>query len=742
MNPISTEKLDYSHADAVMLEIIDFVKSYNHSQTKEEIHDTLWGTYIFARDAHEGQMRKSWEPYINHPVEAAKILTSIKPDLVTIQACLLHDVPEDTAVTAEMIREVYGNEVANITAGMEKLANPKLRYQWEERTIGSLRKMFFCMVDDIRIIFVKLADRLHNMRTLSHHPDPKKREKIALETLNIYAPIADRLGLFDLKSELETECFKTLHPVEAHQIIEELDELKESQDIFIAQVESMIREIIWAHIPIYSISYRVKSPYSIFKKLDRKDIGHVRDLYDLFAVRIITDNVRHCYEILGDLHSKWKPLPKRFKDYIALPKENGYQSLHTTVVWLISSNRTQPTEIQIRTREMHEHAEIWVAAHFEYSEKGGSVIANDVVWVREIKNILERWEDNTAFFNEMKTQVFDDQIFVFTPKGKVITLPRWASAIDFAYHIHSDVGNHLAFVHINGRNAPIDQPLVNGDVLEIITDSKRQASINWLSLVKTSRARDALKSFLASQNRDELIEKGRMMLASYLEQTFGMILDKDNNLLRVLDGHELTARDKEEIFVQIGNRSRKPSSVVRGIDFLRDMQRSRHAEKSPSNKPNNSVVEEFHPWDTELVIGGEKHIEYHLAACCTPSPGDRIAGYVSHHGVSIHKYNCDELQKCSIERFIEAHWSGQGPKKIELFQVDLELTPPKSSPIKILEHVESLWLTIESFEQQRSGQYYIVSMKLSSYIDDYFLRDRLVARLENIAWVRVIQQKV
>ena len=483
MNPISTEKLDYSHADHVMLDIIEVVKKYNHNQKQEEIYDTLWGTYIFARNAHEGQLRKSWEPYINHPVEAAKILTSIKPDLVTLQACLLHDVPEDTTVTAEMIREVYGDEVANITAGMEKLANPKLRYQWEEQSIGSLRKMFFCMVDDIRIIFVKLADRLHNMRTLSHHPDPKKREKIALETLNIYAPIADRLGLFDFKSELETECFKTLHPIEAHQIIQELNELKESQDVFITQVESMIRELIWPHIPIYSISYRVKSPYSIFKKLDRKDIGHVRDLYDLFAVRIITDNVRHCYEILGDLHSKWKPLPKRFKDYIALPKENGYQSLHTTVVWLISSNRTQPTEIQIRTREMHEHAEIWVAAHFEYSEKGGSVIANDVVWVREIKNILERWEDNTAFFNEMKTQVFDDQIFVFTPKGKVITLPRWASAIDFAYHIHSDVGNHLAFVHINGRNAPIDQPLTNGDVIEIITDSKRQASINWLSLV-------------------------------------------------------------------------------------------------------------------------------------------------------------------------------------------------------------------------------------------------------------------
>lgn len=602
--------------------------------------------------------------------------------------------------------------------------------------------MFFCMVDDIRIIFVKLADRLHNMRTLSHHPDPKKREKIALETLNIYAPIADRLGLFDFKSELETECFKTLHPIEAHQIIQELNELKESQDVFITQVESMIREIIWVHIPIYSISYRVKSPYSIFKKLDRKDIWHVRDLYDLFAVRIITDNVRHCYEILGDLHSKWKPLPKRFKDYIALPKENGYQSLHTTVVWLISSNRTQPTEIQIRTREMHEHAEIWVAAHFEYSEKGGSVIANDVVWVREIKNILERWEDNAAFFNEMKTQVFDDQIFVFTPKGKVITLPRWASAIDFAYHIHSDVGNHLAFVHINGRNAPIDQPLANGDVIEIITDSKRQASINWLSLVKTSRARDTLKSFLASQNRDELIEKGRMMLANYLEQTFGRILDKDNSLLRILDGRELTARDKEEVFIQIGNRSRKPSSVVRGIEFLRDIQRSKHTEKSTTNKPNNSVIEELNPWENELIIGGEKSIEYHIAACCIPGPGDRIAGYVSHHGVSIHKYNCEELQKCSLERFIEAHWSGQGPKKIDLFQVDLELTPPKSSPIKILEHVESLWLTIESFEQQRSGQYYIVSMKLSSYIDDYFLRDRLVARLENIAWVRVIQQKV
>lgn len=349
--------LDYTYCDVLVTELIETVSGYMKTD-KAVIEKTIRETYEFARTAHEGQLRKSGDPYITHPLEAAKLLLALKPDLVSIQSCILHDVIEDTECTKQCIEDRFGHEVAVICEGLSKLS--AIRYRGEERTIESLRKMFIAMVDDLRVIIVKLADRLHNMKTLEFHPDPEKRRRIALETLNIYAPIADRLGIFDFKEALETECFKNLYPDDYARVQKELDELKEEQDFFLQKAQAVIREVIVPHTPIIDISYRIKSPYSIYKKLSRKEYAytHARDLYDLFAVRIITDNIPHCYEILGVLHNVFVPMPKRFKDYIALPKENGYQSLHTTVVGLFPEVRSQPTEIQIRTQEMHTQAEI------------------------------------------------------------------------------------------------------------------------------------------------------------------------------------------------------------------------------------------------------------------------------------------------------------------------------------------------------------------------------------------------
>lgn len=489
---------DYFHINILVKSIIDEVSLYMKNVPKETITDEIQKAYIYARNAHEGQFRKSGDPYILHPVEATRELLILRPDIVTIQACLLHDVPEDTDKTVEDIRIAFGDEVAYITSGMEKLSH--LKYRGEERTIGSLRKMFIAMSEDVRVIFVKLADRLHNMKTIGFHPNREKQERIALETLNVYAPIADRLGIFDFKEALETECFKILYPKEYAQIREELDVFKEAQEIFATKVKQLIVDTIPNDVPIIDISYRVKSPWSIYKKMQRKGYERVQDLYDLFALRIITDSVHHCYDVLGTIHTVWTPVPNRFKDYIALPKENGYQSLHTTVVGMFHEFRSQPTEIQIRTLAMHRQAEIGVAAHFAYSETGQSKTAQDAYWAAELKEILDKSEDS-EFMNQMKIGVFDDRIFAFTPKGQIQVLPKGATPVDFAYSVHSELGDHITVARVNGKVVPLDYELRNGESVEIIIDKNKNPNITWLSFVKTTRAKECIKAYSNRANR-------------------------------------------------------------------------------------------------------------------------------------------------------------------------------------------------------------------------------------------------
>lgn len=527
---------DYRTIDMCIESIIERVSEYMTGVDREAIAEAIRKAYVYARDAHEGQLRKSGDPYIIHPVEATKELLILKPDLITIQACLLHDVPEDTPRTVEDIRAVFGEEVAYITAGMEKLSH--LRYRGEERTVGSLRKMFIAMSEDFRVIFVKLADRLHNMRTIQFHSDREKQERIALETLNVYAPIADRLGIFDFKEALENECFKVLYPAEYTAIQKELDTFKEEQDMFVSNIKDLILTTLPEGVPVIDISYRIKSPWSIYKKMQRKGYEQVRDLYDLFALRIITDSIHHCYDILGTIHTVWTPVPKRFKDYIALPKENGYQSIHTTVVGMFREFRTQPTEIQIRTADMHRQAEIGVAAHFAYSETGSSKNAKDVYWVAELKEILDTSEDS-EFMSQMKIGVFDDRIFAFTPRGDIKVLPKGSTPIDFAYAIHSNIGDHTVIARVNGRVVSLDYEISNGESVEIVTDKNKLPLASWLSFVKTTRAKECIKAQINRSNREELIEKGKFILNAYLQKNFGKTLDKDLSILKHVDGRVL-----------------------------------------------------------------------------------------------------------------------------------------------------------------------------------------------------------
>ena len=393
---------DYSKidikVDCLIEEVCSYMKYFDESYIKKEIYKA----YLYARDAHEWQVRLSWDPYIIHPVEATKILLYLKPDLPTIKACILHDVVEDTQRTLKDIEKEFWKDVAFLCSWMEKLW--KVRYMWEDRNIWSLRKMFIAMAEDLRVIFIKLSDRLHNMETLKFHPKKEKRERIALETLNIYAPIADRLWLFYYKNLLEEECFKILNFNSYRRLKKDLMMLWNSKIYFEENAKKEIEGILLNVVDNYEIDFRIKSIYSIYKKLKKKWLESTSDLYDLFWARIIVNDISDCYKVLWIIHNKWKPIPNKFKDYIALPKPNWYKSIHTTVVWLLPK---QPIEIQIKTYEMKEYSDIWVAAHFEYKEKG-SVISKDVDWVKELKELTESLE-NTDFMNSLKIDVFKNK---------------------------------------------------------------------------------------------------------------------------------------------------------------------------------------------------------------------------------------------------------------------------------------------------------------------------------------------
>lgn len=733
--PIKPE-IDYTACDVLIHEIIDAATVYMQHD-RAEIERVLLDTYHFARAAHHGQLRKSGDPYIIHPLEAAKILLVLKPDIVSIQSCLLHDVIEDTQYEKEDIEEKFWPEVAIICEWLSKLS--AIRYRGEERSVESLRKMFIAMVDDLRVIIVKLADRLHNMQTLVYHPDARKRERIALETLNIYAPIADRLGIFDFKESLETECFKNLHPEEYRDIQKELDELKEEQEYFLKKAQSVIREVIATHVPIIDISYRIKSPFSIYKKLSRKEYAytHARDLYDLFAVRIITDNIPHCYEILGVLHNIFVPMPKRFKDYIALPKENGYQSLHTTVVGLFPEVRSQPTEIQIRTPEMHTQAEIWVAAHFEYSESGKSKSSKDSYWVKTIKSIVDETKWGIEFMSEMNMNVFSDQIFVFTPKGDIITLPKGSTPIDFAYAIHSNLGNQLTIAKVNGQVVPLDYELHNGESIQVITDSHKKPNPIWLSIVQTSKARDYIRQFINREERAFFVEKWRLILNSYLERHYGNGLDKELSILRNVDGKNLDTKQKEDVLVQLGNLSRKPGSILKAIHddvithhFWVGKIQEEKEEKKKKKKKKPSPIEKEEP--ATIIIGKERDIPYRIAQCCRPTPQDiRIVWVIWQWIVTVHTIKCKNVAKVELERRIPAYWSTQKRDTGISFTIECILRDRRGLLMELTEIFYRMGLNIKSINAEDLGNNSARdTFSFTIDEDDYYIYDRLESRLK------------
>ena len=733
MNTQIENPMDYTYSEQLIHEIIETMRGYMWTRWDESMWAELYETYVFARDAHGNQIRKSGEPYITHPLEAAKILLLVKPDLVSVQSCILHDVIEDTERTYDDIEKLFGTDVAHICEWLSKLS--AIKYRGEERTIESLRKMLIAMVDDLRVIIVKLADRLHNMQTLEHHPDPVKRERIALETLNIYAPIADRLGIFNLKEKLETECFRVLYPQEYEKILEELRELKDEQEFFLNEARKMIEKVIDPATPIIDISYRIKSPYSIYRKLSRKEYSysHARDLYDLFAIRIITKTIPNCYEVLGVLHNVFVPMPKRFKDYIALPKENGYQSLHTTVVGLFGDVRTQPTEIQIRTESMHRQAEVWVAAHFEYSENGHSSKSKDSYWVETIKSIALSGDESGVFMNEMKLNVFADQIFVFTPKGDIITLPKWATPVDFAYSIHSRLGNQLTMAKVNWQVVPLDYQLHSGESVHVVTDINKKPKPIWLSFVQTPKAREYIRQFINREEREFFVEKWRSILATYLKKNYDYALDKELSILKNIDGHNLDTKKKEDVLVQLGNLSRKPSSILRAIhdEIIHSelgMKKSEILEtKSEKPKKSEKKVHE----EVSVIIGKERDIPYKFAQCCNPTVTDRrIVWAIGQWIVTIHTIECENVSKIGIDRRIPVRWSDDKENNSIIFVMECDFRDKKWLLLEITKILYNAWVNIKDISSQilENG---IVRDRFTLEIEDedYYIYERIDARM-------------
>ncbi len=727
----------YEKIDRKVLKIIETVSEYMGNLNPEYIKVEILKAYEYAKEWHEWQNRLSWEPYLMHPVEATEILLSLKPDIFTIQACLLHDIIEDTDKTEEDIKETFWDEVGFLCEWVSKLS--KIKYRWEDRNIWSLRKMFIAMADDLRVIFIKLADRLHNMQTLKFHPKAEKRERIALETLNIYAPIADRLWLYQLKNKLDKECFKILEPEDFKKLKKELRTLDWEIRTFTNNVITEMDELFKWLISNYEIDFRVKSMYSIHKKLKKKGLWNARELFDLFGIRIIVENESDCYRALWLIHKTWTPLPNRFKDYIALPKPNGYKSLHTNVMWLFKNQRKQPTEIQIKTYQMKKYSDLWVAAHFEYKEKW-STIATDINWVNELKELVNNvWDSD--FVWSLKLDVFRDRIFVFTPKGDFINLPAWSTPIDFAYYVHTELWDHISLAKVNNSVYPLDKELHNWDVVDVIIDKNKKPNPFWIWFVKTVKAKNRIKNYLKKENKDIHIERGKDMMNKYLEKAWLEQFDKDLSILKTIDGVTYNKEERITLLEHIWSFSINASSIIKRILKTKKIVPAKQ-EKSDL-KLDKKIKESAKSWKQPLIIWWEGNIPYKLWHCCRRKIPSEIVAHINWKWiVTIHKRNCNVIKEVNKERLLSAHLEWENEWDI---LVNIEFVfENKIWVLKELSDIMfSMWLDIDEINSLKIwNKRSKIHLKLIIQDYDYLIVDRFIERVKLKFWTMLYSSEI
>jgi GTP pyrophosphokinase len=623
-------------------DILDTLTSYNPTADL----DLLRKAYVYSAKVHQGQTRLSGEPYLVHPMEVAAILAELRLDVPTVVTGLLHDTIEDTLTTREELEELFGAEVAALVDGVTKIGKIHFKTK-EERQAENFRKMLLAMANDIRVILVKLADRLHNMRTLQYQPENKQRS-VAQETLDIYAPLANRLGIASLKSELEDLSFRYLQPQVYYDLAGKVTKKKKERESYVEEVKQIIVDKLHAHDISGEVSGRSKHLYSIWRKMESRNVD-IDQIYDLVAIRIQVEDIRSCYEVLGIIHSTWKPIPGRFKDYIAMPKGNMYQSLHTTVI----GPHGERLEVQIRTSDMHRVAEAGIAAHWKYKEGKGydEREVKRFAWLRQLLEWQQELQDSREFMDTVKVELFPEEVYVFTPRGDVKSYPKGSTPIDFAFGVHTDVGLRCVGAKVNGKLVPLKYELKTGDIVEVITSPHHTPSKDWIKLVKTSRARNKIRGWINTEERKRSIDIGRELV----EKEFRRFSLSAPKLFRGGDirraAQEFGFSGEEDLLAAIGFGKLSASQLVGKLlppERTQELEQPREALAIKTRKKPSSTIE----------ISGMSDVLVRFGKCCNPVPGDEVIGFITRgRGVTVHTIDCAFAKDSDPDRRIEVEWS-------------------------------------------------------------------------------------
>lgn len=710
-------------AETTINNFLTKIKHYYHPREVSRIEDA----FNVAKTAHQGQFRASGRPYITHPVIVADILIEMGMDVPTVCAALLHDTVEDTYITDADLRAQFGDEVADLVAGVTKLEKIKFHNKEEEQA-ENMRKMFFAMAKDIRVMLIKLADRLHNMRSLMYLSE-EKQQVIAKETLDIFAPIAGRLGISSIKSELEDLCLKYLDN-DAYTAISNGIALKkqEREEIVNGFIREVKVELQKNKIEDFDIYGRTKHFYSIYKKMLRQN-KTLDQVYDLTAVRVIVDTIKDCYAVLGAIHARWKPMPGRFKDYIAVPKPNMYQSLHTTVIIDIGTH-TYPIEVQIRTHEMHKVAEYGIAAHWKYKEgvSGATAMDDKLGWVKEVLSYNEDFKDSAEFLDLIRKDISNtNEVYVFTPNGDVKILPADATGLDFAYLIHSQVGNKCVGIKINNKIVPLDTPLSTGDTVEVMTNPNAKGpSRDWLKIVKTASAKSKIKQFFKRELKDEYIRTGKGMIEREIRHrgiTPSDLLTADA-IQAVCDRYMLSGAD--EMYAAVGYGSLSLNQVV-----VKLISGNKEIAEKLKTEQNIRKKQEVGSKEKSVIIKGVEDLLVRFSRCCSPVPGDEIVGYISRgRGVCVHRADCPTVKNLESERLVKAEWANMSEKTT--FPVTVEIIAEDKGGVfaditKVITNEGLSFVAINARKDRKGNAVATITVEISNHEQTNALMNRLLA---------------
>ncbi|MBA2353916.1 MAG: bifunctional (p)ppGpp synthetase/guanosine-3',5'-bis(diphosphate) 3'-pyrophosphohydrolase [Acidobacteria bacterium] len=712
-------------------DLVDKVRSYSPEADLE----LLRRAYVFSAREHKGQLRHSGEPYLIHPLEVANLLADMRLDVVAVAAGLLHDVVEDTLTTMDRVRELFGPEVAHVVEGVTKLSSLPFSSK-EAQQAENFRRMFLAMVDDIRVILVKLADRLHNMRTLGHVPDDK-RERIARETLDIYAPIAHRLGMSKVKNELEELAFKALEPQVFEDLRDKVEQRRRATQGLIEELrETMLAKLAEAQVPVLLIDGRIKRLYSIYLKLKRQRID-LDQVYDLVALRVITTSVRDCYAVLGIVHQTWSPVPDRIKDFIAMPRPNGYQSLHTSVI----SDRGLPFEIQIRSEEMHRIAEEGIAAHWKYKEGriGAQRDEQYFKWLRQLLEWQQEVRDPHEFIANLKIDLYPEEIYCFTPGGELKELPRDASVVDFAYAVHTDVGHRCVGGRVNGKMVPLRHQLRNGDIVEILTQSGHKPSRDWLTFVTTSRARNKIRHFIQLEEKTRSVELGRKLF------------EKEARRYDV-NPKNIPAEAWQRVSSESG--SQRTDDLLAAVGWGKLTARlllgklvpnEQLQEKPPDGAFVAAVRKVLRPragGEDKIRVRGADDLLVFRAKCCNPIRGEKIVGYITRgKGVSVHSASCRNVTNLLYdpERRIEVEWdTGEDTHAPYTVRLSIQVEDRRGMLAAISSQVSAINTNIRTMEATTDQEQGYIEMTLE--IQDVKHLDKVIRLVKALPGVLTVER--